>query len=112
MVRVGDDLYTRSVNGADAAWFRGTRVRHEGHVSAGGVDADVDFLDVGGMRTLSEPGGGDDQPAGARDHAQVRAARRHTRSTAGVTMQKLSKQPSAKGPAEMFTGDAYQGREQ
>ena len=23
MVRVGDDLYTRSVNGSDAAWFRG-----------------------------------------------------------------------------------------
>ena len=48
MVRVGDDLYTRSVNGADAAWFRGTRVRHEGHISAGGVDVDVDFLDVDG----------------------------------------------------------------
>jgi hypothetical protein len=48
MVRVGDDLYTRSVNGADAAWFRGTRVRHEGHISAGGVDVGVDFLDVDG----------------------------------------------------------------
>ena len=30
-VRVGDDLYTRSVNGPDAAWFRGTRARqHHG----------------------------------------------------------------------------------
>ena len=28
-------------------------------------------------------------------------------AAAGVTMQKLSKQPSAKGPAEMFTGDVY-----
>jgi hypothetical protein len=48
MVRVGDDLYTRSVNGADAAWFRGTRVRREGHISADGVDVDVDFHDVDG----------------------------------------------------------------
>ncbi|MDT5003266.1 MAG: hypothetical protein QOJ24_442 [Mycobacterium sp.] len=46
MVLIGDDLYTRSVNGAGAAWFRGTRVRHQGHISAGGVDVDVDFLDV------------------------------------------------------------------
>jgi hypothetical protein len=28
MVRFGDDLYTRSVNGPDAAWFRGTRANH------------------------------------------------------------------------------------
>jgi hypothetical protein len=48
VVRVGDDLFTRSVNGADAAWFRGTRVRREGHISAGGVEADIDFPDVGG----------------------------------------------------------------
>jgi hypothetical protein len=27
LVRVGDDLYVRSVNGADAAWYRGTRAR-------------------------------------------------------------------------------------
>jgi hypothetical protein len=48
MVRVGDDLYTRSVNGAAAAWSRGTRVRHEGRISAGGVGVHVDFLDVDG----------------------------------------------------------------
>ena len=48
MVRVGDDLYTRSVNGSDAAWFCATRVRHEGHISAGGVEVDVDFHDVDG----------------------------------------------------------------
>ena len=34
MVRLGDDLYTRSVNGPDAAWFRGTQVRHQGQISA------------------------------------------------------------------------------
>ena|SRR5436190_23785270 len=47
VVRVGDDLYVRSVNGRTAAWFRGARARHEGHVRAGGVDRDVRFVDAG-----------------------------------------------------------------
>ena len=42
----GDDLYVRSVNGRGANWFRGTRVRHEGHIRAGGVDKDVAFVDA------------------------------------------------------------------
>jgi hypothetical protein len=42
----GDDLYVRSVNGRSAAWFRGTQVRHEGHIRAGGVDKDVTFVDA------------------------------------------------------------------
>jgi hypothetical protein len=46
VVRHGDDLYVRSVNGPTAAWFRATQVRHEGHISAGGVDKDVAFADV------------------------------------------------------------------
>lgn len=46
-VRRGDDLYVRSVNGRSAAWFRGTQVRHEGHIEAGGVDKDVTFVDAG-----------------------------------------------------------------
>jgi hypothetical protein len=48
VVRDGDDLYVRSVNGPTAAWFRGTQARHEGHVSAGGVEKDVAFEDTGG----------------------------------------------------------------
>jgi hypothetical protein len=47
-VRVGDDIYVRSVNGPTSAWFRGTRVRHEGRVEAGGVEKDVAFEDVDG----------------------------------------------------------------
>lgn len=43
VVRHGDDVYVRSVNGKDGAWFRGVQARHAGHVSAGGVDADVVF---------------------------------------------------------------------
>ncbi len=46
VVRHGDDLYVRSVNGRTAAWFRGTQVRHEGHIRAGGVDKDVTFVDA------------------------------------------------------------------
>jgi hypothetical protein len=48
VVRVGDDLYTRSVNGPDAAWFRGTRVQHRGKITAGSLTTDVDFVDAGG----------------------------------------------------------------
>jgi hypothetical protein len=46
VVRVGDDLYVRSVNGRGSAWFRGTQVRHEGHIKAGGVEKDVTFVEV------------------------------------------------------------------
>jgi hypothetical protein len=46
VVRYSDDLYVRSVNGRTAAWFRGTQVRHEGHIKAGGVNKDVTFVDV------------------------------------------------------------------
>lgn len=47
VVRLGDDLYTRSVNGPDAAWFRGVQARHRGQLSAAGVVADVDFIASG-----------------------------------------------------------------
>ena len=46
VVPYGDDLYVRSVNGSTAVWFRGTQVRHEGHIRAGGVDTDVAFADA------------------------------------------------------------------
>lgn len=47
VVRHGDDLYVRSVNGRTAAWFRGVQVRHEGHIQAGGVSKDMTFADAG-----------------------------------------------------------------
>jgi len=47
VVRLGDDLYVRSVNGRTSAWFRGTRDRHNGHIRAGGVEKDVTFVDAG-----------------------------------------------------------------
>ena len=46
VVRLGDDLYVRSVNGRSSAWFRGVQVRYEGHIQAGGVDKDVTFVEA------------------------------------------------------------------
>jgi hypothetical protein len=46
VVRLGDDLYVRSVNGRTGAWFRSTQVRHEGRIRAGGVEKDVTFVDA------------------------------------------------------------------
>src|SRR5258706_13057929 len=45
VVRLGDDLYVRSVNGRTSVWFRGVQTRHEGHIRAGGVDKDVTFVE-------------------------------------------------------------------
>ena len=45
VVRLGDDLYVRSVNGRTSAWFRGVQTRYEGHIRAGGVDKDVTFVE-------------------------------------------------------------------
>ena len=46
VVRLGDNLYVRSGYGRTAAWFRGTQLRHEGRVEAGGVGKDVTFADA------------------------------------------------------------------
>ncbi len=46
VVRLGDDLYVRSVNGRSSGWFGSTQVRHEGRVRAGGIEKDVTFVDV------------------------------------------------------------------
>jgi hypothetical protein len=46
VVRLGDHLYVRSVNGRSSGWFRGTQVRHEGRIRAGGVEKDVALVDA------------------------------------------------------------------
>ena len=48
VVRLGDDLYVRSVRGRTGAWFRGTQVCHEGRIQAGGVEKDVTFVEETG----------------------------------------------------------------
>lgn len=47
VVRHGDDLYVRSYRGRSSAWFQSVQDRHEGHISAGGVDKDVLFVEAG-----------------------------------------------------------------
>lgn len=42
IVRVGDELYLRSVNGPAAAWYRSTRTCHQGRIEA----RDVTWTDV------------------------------------------------------------------
>jgi hypothetical protein len=49
VVRHGDDLYVRSVNGRTSSWFRGVQVRHKGHIEAGGVDKDVLLVETDDM---------------------------------------------------------------
>jgi hypothetical protein len=43
-VRVEDDIYVRSVNGPEAAWYRGTQLRGEGRIESGGISKDVAFI--------------------------------------------------------------------
>jgi hypothetical protein len=49
VIRHGDDLYVRSVNGRTSSWFRGVQVRHEGRIRAGGVDKDVLLVETDDM---------------------------------------------------------------
>lgn len=48
IVRVGDDLYIRSVNGREASWFRGALTRHQGRIRARSIEKDVVFVEVDG----------------------------------------------------------------
>ena len=41
IVRDGDDLYVRSVNGRDSSWFRGASAPRRRASAAGGVEKDV-----------------------------------------------------------------------
>src|SRR5438477_13122645 len=45
VVRDGDDVYVRSVNGRGSSWFRGALDRHEARIRAGGVDKDVSLTE-------------------------------------------------------------------
>ena len=47
VVRHGDAIYVRSVNGTDAAWYRGVQTRHEGRLTAGPLRRDVTFVEAG-----------------------------------------------------------------
>ncbi|MFI1166471.1 DUF2255 family protein [Streptomyces sp. NPDC020801] len=46
VVRTGDHVCVRSVKGVDGPWYRGTRSRNQGRITAGGVQADVAFREA------------------------------------------------------------------
>lgn len=46
VVREGDELYVRSVNGRGSSWFRGAQSRHEARIRAGGVEKDVGLVEA------------------------------------------------------------------
>jgi hypothetical protein len=45
VVRDGDDLYVRSVNGRGSSWFRGAQSCHEARIRAGRVEKDVELVE-------------------------------------------------------------------
>lgn len=45
VVRLGEDLFVRSVYGRGSGWFRGVQTRYEGQIRAGGVLKDVTFAE-------------------------------------------------------------------
>jgi hypothetical protein len=46
VVREGDALYVRSWRGRSGAWYRGVQERYQGHIRAGGVDKEVNFVAI------------------------------------------------------------------
>jgi hypothetical protein len=46
VVREGDDIYVRSVNGRGSSWFRSAQTRHQAHISAGDVEKDVGLVET------------------------------------------------------------------
>ena len=46
IARSDDSLYVRSVNGRNAAWFRGAQQTHEGRIWADRVEKEVTFVDA------------------------------------------------------------------
>lgn len=45
-MRVGDQVYVRSVHGRSTGWFSSTQTTGTGHVSIGGMEKDVTFAGV------------------------------------------------------------------
>lgn len=54
-VRIGDDIYVRSVSGRGSSWFRGVQDRHRARIEAGGVEKDVALIEIDVWSTSSTP---------------------------------------------------------
>jgi hypothetical protein len=48
VVRVGDEVCVRSVNGRGSSWFRGAQTQHQARVRAGSVEKDVELVETSG----------------------------------------------------------------
>jgi len=46
VVRIGEDVYVRSVNGRGSWWFRGAQTRHEALIRADGIEKDVSLVET------------------------------------------------------------------
>jgi hypothetical protein len=46
VVRNGDDVFVRSVNGRGSAWFRAAVMRHKARIRAGEVEKDVRLIEA------------------------------------------------------------------
>jgi hypothetical protein len=46
VVRVGDGVHVRSVNGRDSSWFRGAQTRDQARIRADGVERDVELVET------------------------------------------------------------------
>ena len=55
VVRLGDDLYVRSVNGRSAGWFHAAQTRHQGRIRVAGVEKDVTFVEMTGTTRSTVP---------------------------------------------------------
>lgn len=45
-VRVGDEVYVRSVRGSAGGWYKAARRRHEGRIEAGDIAVDVAYEEL------------------------------------------------------------------
>ena len=54
VVRVGEALYVRAVNGRKGVWYRHAQERLAGHISAGGVEKHVTFEQVSENADLNQ----------------------------------------------------------
>jgi len=50
VVRDGNDVYVRSVNGRGSSWFRRAQDRHAARIRAGRVEKDVELIEIDDAR--------------------------------------------------------------
>ncbi len=46
VVRVGDNIYVRSVHGTTSGWYSATQVQHQGQIKVPNLEAPVTFVNV------------------------------------------------------------------